>query len=226
VRRTWKATDRGDPDRLYTFDFQWKAWGKTLRRMALEQDELSERTVGRVCAADEGPGHQARRNHETSDSSRLGAGTLCDGARFLGEGRAPTTTTSRGSPQTIWTSRFRSAGSGFGSIAIPSFDSGIVGWWNDEADAWDRPGRACTWRGRCTMDSGHTKDQVRVWTNNRNFFSGANATPTRLVRRYRIRIRGHAQQRERLLCSVNVGQARWEWIRAASTIVPILPERN
>lgn len=92
-----------------------------------------------------------------------------------------------------------------------AFDSGIVGWWNDEADAW-----GSTWefmymaQAQYEGQRAHTHDQVRVWTNNRNFFSGS--------QRY-----GYAtwsgdiesgfsvmqQQRERLMCSVNVGQARW-----------------
>jgi alpha-glucosidase len=99
----------------------------------------------------------------------------------------------------------------FWDHARAAFDTGIVGWWNDEADAWGD-----TWefmdmqRALYEGQRARTIGKVRVWSNNRNFYSGAQryayATWSGDIESGFTVMQ---QQRERLMCSLNVGQARW-----------------
>ena len=203
---------RGIPIDLYTFDFQWKAWG---------EDHYGEWRWNKTNFPNGPSGEFARlmkalgiklagimkpRIHLDSEQGRYA--TAHD---FWVKGRAPYNDYFSGKPTNDLDFSIPECRQWFWEHAIPSFDSGIVGWWNDEADAW-----GSTWEGmhmaRAMYDGqrAHTKDQVRVWTNNRNFFSGA--------QRYAYAtwsgdiesgFEVMQQQRERLLCSVNVGQARW-----------------
>jgi len=67
----------------------------------------------------------------------------------------------------------------FWEHAIPAFDSGIVGWWNDEADAWGSTWEACTWRRRCMKASDPTPKTRCGFGPTTGIFSAVlNATPT------------------------------------------------
>ena len=99
----------------------------------------------------------------------------------------------------------------FWDHATGAFDTGIVGWWNDEADAWgDNLAFLYMAQAEYEGQRGYTHDQRRVYTINRNFYSGS--------QRYAYATwsgdidSGFAvmqDQRTRLLASLNVGQAKW-----------------
>jgi alpha-glucosidase len=203
---------RGIPIDLYTFDFQWKAWG---------EDHYGEERWNPVNFPN-GPSGVFRKRMEAVGIKLAGImkprihldteeGRYATAHDFWVKGRAPYNDYFSGKLTNDLEFSIPECRQWFWEHAIPSFDSGIVGWWNDEADAW-----GSTYEGMHMAQAmyegqrAHTKDQVRVWTNNRNFFSGA--------QRYAYAtwsgdiesgFEVMQQQRERLLCSVNVGQARW-----------------
>ena len=92
-----------------------------------------------------------------------------------------------------------------------AFDTGIVGWWNDEADAWgDNLAFLYMAQAQYEGQRRYTHNRRRVYTINRNFYSGS--------QRYAYATwsgdidSGFAvmqDQRARLLASLNVGQAKW-----------------
>jgi len=203
---------RGIPIDLYTFDFQWKAWG---------EDHYGEERWNPVNFPN-GPSGLFKKRMDALGIKLAGImkprihldteeGRYATAHGFWVKGRAPYNDYFSGKLTNDLDFSIPDCRQWFWEHAIPAFDSGIVGWWNDEADAW-----GSTYEGMHmaqAMYEGqrlHTRDQVRVWTNNRNFFSGA--------QRYAYAtwsgdiesgFEVMQQQRERLLCSVNVGQARW-----------------
>jgi alpha-glucosidase len=92
-----------------------------------------------------------------------------------------------------------------------AFDTGIVGWWNDEADAWgDNFEFMDMAQAEYEGQRGYTHGQKRVYTLNRNFYSGS--------QRYAYATWSGdidsgfgvmQDQRARLLASLNIGQAKW-----------------
>jgi alpha-glucosidase len=203
---------RGIPIDLYTFDFQWKAWG---------EDHYGEERWNPVNFPN-GPSGVFKKRMDAVGIKLAGImkprihidteeGRYATAHDFWVKGRAPYNDYFSGKLTNDLDFSIPECREWFWQHAIPAFDSGIVGWWNDEADAW-----GSTYEGMHMAQAmyegqrSHTKDQMRVWTNNRNFFSGA--------QRYAYAtwsgdiesgFEVMQQQRERLLCSVNVGQARW-----------------
>jgi alpha-glucosidase len=203
---------RGIPFDLYTFDFQWKAWGED----------------------DYGEWHWNPTNFPNGPSGAFKQRMNAEGVKLAGimkprihvdsvQGKYAT-------DHNFWVpgrSSYKDYFSGktvndldfsraecrrwFWDHAEAAFDTGIAGWWNDEADAWGD-----NWEGmemeRALYEGqrAYTHDQQRVWSINRNFYSGA--------QRYAYAtwsgdidsgFKVMQQQRERLLCSLNVGQERW-----------------
>jgi alpha-glucosidase len=203
---------RGIPIDLYTFDFQWKAWG---------EDHYGEERWNPVNFPN-GPSGAFKKRMDAVGIKLAGImkprihldteqGRYATAHDFWVKGRAPYNDYFSGKMTNDLEFSIPECRQWFWEHAIPAFDSGIMGWWNDEADAW-----GSTYEGMHMAQAmyegqrSHTKDQVRVWTNNRNFFSGA--------QRYAYAtwsgdiesgFEVMQEQRERLLCSVNVGQARW-----------------
>jgi len=203
---------RGIPLDLYVFDFQWKAWGEDHYGEARwNSTNFPNGPSGafqkRMAAAGiKLGGIMKPRIHLDSEQGRHATAH-----HFWVKGRSPYDDYFSHQLTNDLDFSIPECRRWFWEHAIPAFDTGIVGWWNDEADAW-----GSTWEFLYMAQAlyegqrAQTKEQVRVWTNNRNFFSGA--------QRYAYATwsgdieSGFAvmqQQRERLLCSVNVGQARW-----------------
>jgi alpha-glucosidase len=99
----------------------------------------------------------------------------------------------------------------FWDHSIGAFNLGIVGWWNDEADArGDDLEFMYMAQAQYEGQRKYTKDQKRVYTINRNFYSGS--------QRYAYAtwsgdidsgFEVMQDQRARLLASLNIGQAKW-----------------
>ena len=90
-----------------------------------------------------------------------------------------------------------------------SFDSGIVGWWNDEADT-TRSNTQFLNMQRATYDGQRAHSPLRVWSINRDFWLGA--------QRYAYGLwsgdiatgwASMAGQRERMLSAIDVGEMQW-----------------
>jgi alpha-glucosidase len=99
----------------------------------------------------------------------------------------------------------------FWEHCLPSFNTGIVGWWNDEADAWG-DNLAFMYMAESEYDGqrAYTHAQQRVYTINRNFYSGS--------QRYAYATWSGdidsgfgvmQDQRARFLASLNIGQEKW-----------------
>lgn len=90
-----------------------------------------------------------------------------------------------------------------------SFDTGIVGWWNDEADTTPSNTQFLNMQ-RATYDGQRAHSKRRVWSINRNFWLGS--------QRYAYGLwsgdipsgwASMAGQRERMLSAINVGEMQW-----------------
>ena len=90
-----------------------------------------------------------------------------------------------------------------------SFDSGIVGWWNDEADD-SGSGSQFLNMQRALYDGQRAYAQQRVWSVNRNFWLGS--------QRYAYGLwsgdiatgfASMADQRARMLSAIDVGAMQW-----------------
>jgi alpha-glucosidase len=203
---------RGIPIDLYTFDFQWKDWGDDhYGEMRWNPVNFPNGPSGRFKQrmAAQGiklAGIMKPRIHVDSEQGRYATAH-----QFWVKGRMPYPDYFSGKLTNDLDFSIPECRQWFWEHARGAFESGIVGWWNDEADAW-----GSVWEGMYMAEAlydgqrAFTRGQTRVWTNNRNFFSGA--------QRYAYATWSGdiesgfgimQQQRERLLCSVNVGQARW-----------------
>jgi alpha-glucosidase len=203
---------RGIPFDLYTFDFQWKDWGA---------DNYGEWRWNPVNFPD-GPsgGFKARmaalgvkmagimkpRIHVDSIQGRYATGH-----GFWVPGRKPYLDYFSHKPVNDLDFSQADCRRWFWDHAVAAFDTGIAGWWNDEADAWENNWEFLNMqRALYEGQREHTHGRQRVWSINRNFYSGsqryAYATWSGDIESGFTVMQ---QQRERLMCSLNVGQARW-----------------
>jgi alpha-glucosidase (family GH31 glycosyl hydrolase) len=90
-----------------------------------------------------------------------------------------------------------------------AFDTGIVGWWNDEADDTDSDTQFLNMQ-RALYDGQRAYTPIRVWSINRDFYLGA--------QRYAYGLwsgdidtgfDSMAAQRQRMLSAINVGEMKW-----------------
>jgi alpha-glucosidase len=90
-----------------------------------------------------------------------------------------------------------------------SFDTGIVGWWNDEADDTDSDTQFLNMQ-RALYDGQRAYTPIRVWSINRDFYLGA--------QRYAYGLwsgdidtgfDSMAAQRQRMLSAIDVGEMKW-----------------
>ncbi len=97
----------------------------------------------------------------------------------------------------------------FNKALAKSFDTGIVGWWNDEADTTGSNTQFLNMQ-RATYDGQRAHSPLRVWSINRNFWLGS--------QRYAYGLwsgdidtgfRSMARQRTRMLSAVEVGEPWW-----------------
>jgi alpha-glucosidase (family GH31 glycosyl hydrolase) len=100
----------------------------------------------------------------------------------------------------------------------PTFKAGMVGWWGDEADAFDAGNNRTFYfdnfeflnMGRALYDGQRGSSNVRVWSINRNYYLGA--------QRYgyaewsgdiQTGFQSMQHQRMRMLATINVGEPHW-----------------
>lgn len=97
----------------------------------------------------------------------------------------------------------------FNKALTKSFDTGIVGWWNDEADTTDSNTQFLNMQ-RATFDGQRAHSPLRVWSINRNFWLGS--------QRYAYGLwsgdidtgfKPMARQRTRMLSAIEVGEPWW-----------------
>lgn len=90
-----------------------------------------------------------------------------------------------------------------------SFDTGIVGWWNDEADNLDSDTQFMNMQ-RALYEGQRTYGDQRVWSINRNFYLGSQRYAYGLwsgdIHTGFASMKG---QRQRMLSAINVGAMQW-----------------
>ncbi len=88
-----------------------------------------------------------------------------------------------------------------------AFTAGIVGWWNDEAEQ-------NNWQFLCMQqalyEGQRSNSDLRVWSTNRNHYTGSQRYAYTLWSGdINTGFNNMANQRERMLASVNLGQVKW-----------------
>lgn len=90
-----------------------------------------------------------------------------------------------------------------------SFDTGIVGWWNDEADTTKSNTQFLNMQ-RATWDGQRAHSSLRVWSLNRDFWLGAQRYAYGLWSGdIQTGFASMAAQRVRMLSAINVGEMQW-----------------
>ena len=97
----------------------------------------------------------------------------------------------------------------FNPVLRKTFESGMVGWWNDEAD--DTPSDTQFMNMQRALYNGQRRFfKQRVWSLNRDFYLGAQRYAYGLWSGdINTGFASMAAQRERLLSAINVGEMRW-----------------
>jgi alpha-glucosidase len=97
----------------------------------------------------------------------------------------------------------------FNPALAHSFDTGIVGWWNDEADENDDDTEFLNME-RALYDGQRRHTDERVWSLNRNFWLGAQRYAYGLWSGdINTGFRSMAEQRPRMLSAIDVGEMWW-----------------
>ena len=194
----------------FTFDFDWKAWGEDMGEFRWNTDKFPDGPDGRLKQW-----MDARGMHMTGIMKpRLHVDTV--------EGREAT---ARG----YWLAQSKAAPDYFSHKPVrdvdfdkpevrawffndalrQSFDTGIVGWWNDEADDSGVDTQFLNMQ-RAMYDGQRARSNLRVWSINRNFYLGA--------QRYAYGVwsgdiqsgfASMANQRQRMLAAFDVGAMHW-----------------
>ncbi|MHA6206080.1 TIM-barrel domain-containing protein [Dyella soli] len=194
----------------FTFDFDWKAWGEDMGEFRWNTDKFPDGPDGRLKQW-----MDARGMHMSGIMKpRLHVDTV--------EGREAT---ARG----YWLAQSKEAPDYFSHKPVRdvdfdqaavrewffndalkhAFDTGIVGWWNDEADDSGVDTQFLNMQ-RALYDGQRAHGKQRVWSVNRNFYLGA--------QRYAYGVwsgdiqsgfASMAAQRQRMLAAFNVGAMHW-----------------
>ncbi|MFD2672130.1 glycoside hydrolase family 31 protein [Marinicrinis sediminis] len=91
----------------------------------------------------------------------------------------------------------------------PAFETGLVGWWNDEADVGYDNVQFMNMQ-RAMYDGQRRDSELRVWSINRNFYLGSQRYAYGLWSGdIETGFKSMAEQRERMLSAINVGAMKW-----------------
>jgi alpha-glucosidase len=194
----------------FTFDFDWKAWGEDMGEFRWNTDKFPDGPDGKLKQM-----MDARGMHMTGIMKpRVHVNTV--------EGRQAT---ERG----YWLAQSKEAPDYFSHKPVRdvdfdkpevrdwffndtlkhSFESGIVGWWNDEADVSGVDTQFLNMQ-RALYDGQRAISDQRVWSINRNYYLGS--------QRYAYAVwsgdihtgfASMAAQRQRMLAAFNVGAMHW-----------------
>nr|WP_243050771.1 TIM-barrel domain-containing protein [Dyella sp. RRB7] len=194
----------------FTFDFDWKAWGEDMGEFRWNTDKFPDGPSGKLKQA-----MDSRGMHMTGIMKpRVHVDTV--------EGREATAhgywlAQSQPAPdyfshKTVRDIDFDNAAARqwfFDDALKHSFDTGIVGWWNDEADDSGVDTQFLNMQ-RALYDGQRAYSDQRVWSVNRNFYLGS--------QRYAYGVwsgdiqsgfASMAAQRQRMLAAFDVGAMHW-----------------
>jgi alpha-glucosidase len=194
----------------YTLDFDWKAWG---------QDNYGE-WVWNTSKFPGGPSGTLKSTMDAKGIKLTGImkprihvntvqGTYATNNGFWWPGKSPYSDYFSGQPVNDLNFALAACRTWYFDHIKSSFDTGIVGWWNDEADAgfdnWEFMNMQ-----KALYEGQRAYSTKRVWSVNRNFYLGA--------QRYAYPMwsgdidtgfNSMANQRERMLSAINLGEVKW-----------------
>ncbi len=185
--------------------------GRGQRRVSLEHRQVSRRPRRQAETGHGSPRHAYDRHHEATRARGYRRRPRGDRARLLAgsvESRRRTTSRTRPCATSISTTRRHVPGSSTMRSSTP-IDTGIVGWWNDEADDSGVDTQFLNMQ-RALYDGQRAHSTQRVWSVNRNFYLGS--------QRYAYGVwsgdiqsgfASMAAQRQRMLAAFDVGAMHW-----------------
>ena len=194
----------------FTFDFDWKAWGKDWGEFRWNPEKFPDGPSGKLKAEMDKlgvhmTGIMKPRVHVDTIEGRYATGhdLWLPGEKATPDyfSHKPVRDLDFDKPATrAWF---------FNNALKHSFETGIVGWWNDEADTTDSNTQFLNMQ-RAIYDGQRAISPLRVWSINRDFWLGA--------QRYAYGMwsgdidtgfASMAAQRARMLSAINVGEMQW-----------------
>ncbi|HET8554608.1 MAG TPA: TIM-barrel domain-containing protein [Rhodanobacteraceae bacterium] len=206
------ATYRGKhiPLDVFTFDFDWKAWGKDWGEFRWNAEKFPDGPTGKLKAdmdklgvhmtgimkprvhVNTVEGHYATAHHLWRPDEKVSDD-------YFSHKPVKNIDFDKPAARAWW----------FNKALTHSFDTGIVGWWNDEADTTDSNTQFLNMQ-RATFDGQRAHSPLRVWSINRNFWLGS--------QRYAYGLwsgdidtgfKSMAMQRTRMLSAIEAGEMWW-----------------
>ncbi|GGY33505.1 hypothetical protein GCM10008098_28540 [Rhodanobacter panaciterrae] len=194
----------------FTFDFDWKAWGEDWGEFRWNAEKFPNGPIGQLKANMDKLGvhmtgiMKPRVHVDTVEGRYATAHDL-----WLPNEKASPDYFSHKSVKDIDFDKSAARVWWFNDALKHSFDTGIVGWWNDEADTTQSDTQFLNMQ-RATYDGQRAISNQRVWSINRNFWLGS--------QRYAYGLwsgdidtgfASMAAQRPRMLSAINVGEMQW-----------------
>ncbi|HET7358748.1 MAG TPA: TIM-barrel domain-containing protein, partial [Rhodanobacteraceae bacterium] len=194
----------------FTFDFDWKAWGEDWGEFRWNAKKFPDGPTGKLKADMDKLGvhmtgiMKPRVHIDTVEGRYATAHDL-----WLPGEKASPDYFSHQPVKDIDFDKPAARAWWFNDALKHSFDTGIVGWWNDEADTTQSNTQFLNMQ-RATWDGQRAHSKLRVWSINRNFWLGA--------QRYAYGLwsgdidtgfKSMAAQRARMLSAIDVGEMQW-----------------
>lgn len=225
--------DKGIPLDAFTLDFDYKAWGKDASKDAADTRSGEFRWNG----------PDAGNKFPTGQSGQLAQDLMAQGVRLSGIMKPRVHVQNAAGQATqaaqwlnqhgCWVAKQNAYIDYFSKLPVRDidfakpecrawywqqaqglFDTGIVGWWNDEADVTDNTFVFDTFQGanmaRAMYEGQRAISPKRVFTLNRNFYLGAQRYAYGLWSGdIESTFNSMADQRQRMLSSINTGAVKW-----------------
>jgi len=194
----------------FTFDFDWKAWGEDWGEFRWNATKFPDGPSGKLKADMDRLGMhmtgimKPRVHIDTVEGRYATAHDL-----WLPGEQASPDYFSHKSVKDIDFGKPAARAWWFNAALKHSFDTGITGWWNDEADTTPSNTQFLNMQ-RATYDGQRAHSDLRVWSINRDFWLGAQRyayglwsgdIPTGFA--------SMAGQRQRMLSAIDVGEMEW-----------------
>jgi len=194
----------------FTFDFDWKAWGEDMGEFRWNTQKFPDGPSGKLKQEMDRRGMHMTgimkpRVHVDSAEGR----EATERGYWLAQSKAAPDYFSHKTVRDIDFDKPAAREWFFNDALKHSFDTGIVGWWNDEADDSGVDTQFLNMQ-RGLYDGQRTHGDQRVWSVNRNFYLGA--------QRYAYGVwsgdiqsgfASMAAQRQRMLAAFDVGAMHW-----------------
>ncbi|WP_243042183.1 TIM-barrel domain-containing protein [Dyella sedimenti] len=194
----------------FTFDFDWKAWGEDMGEFRWNADKFPDGPSGRLKQLMDQRGMhmtgimKPRVHLDTVEGREATAKGY-----WLAESKPAPDYFSHKTVRDIDFDKPEARAWFFNDALKASFDTGIVGWWNDEADDSGVDTQFLNMQ-RALYDGQRAHGEQRVWSINRNFYLGS--------QRYAYGVwsgdiqsgfASMAAQRQRMLAAFDVGAMHW-----------------